>query len=541
MMDKSKMISIIIPVYNVVDYLDRCMKSVVEQTYTNIEIILINDGSIDGSDKKCEEWSKKDARISYYSKENEGLGPTRNFGIKKAAGTYLFFVDSDDWISRNAMELLIDKAQRTDADIVFCDRYLVKRNSDGTVAEQIFRLPIYIKEVTNAVEMPQIVYHSDTATWDKLYKKALWDECGLQQPRHPYEDTPVIPVLIAKAKRVAQVRECLYYYDQNRPGNITGNAQNIRYIKTSIEELEKNARKCNVFDQHRSAFQQYAAFMAKSIIFHGKQTGSLADIAEETYQQLSEYMNCTYPGWNHWFQKNYMIWGSYNLRSTILKLCLDSNQIQKHYSFSSILSFQKEPLKKHLVCHTNPYREKMVDQDLNQSFLQLKPSDVQETAFFFVDFLEERFDVGWADGQYLTLSDAFAESETDLKQNVTVEQRDVINWKMWTDCCDSFISKLKELFLETQIVLVKTGLSYEYGDDENRMAYANQEWIERRNRQIHEYEEYFCQKLPGIWVMNQGNEEYYTDSSFPYGCVPWHLNERIYTMMADCIMEEITG
>ena len=89
-------VSVIIPVYNVEDYLDTCMESLCSQTFRDIEILLINDGSTDGSELKCREWADKDDRIRYISKENEGVAPTRNLGVSMARGKYLAFVDPDD-------------------------------------------------------------------------------------------------------------------------------------------------------------------------------------------------------------------------------------------------------------------------------------------------------------------------------------------------------------------------------------------------------------------------------------------------------------
>ena len=99
-------ISIIIPVYNVSEWLDQCLESVVNQTFSDFEVILIDDGSTDGSGQKCREWAEKDCRIRLISKSNEGPSKARNLGLQKAVGTYLAFLDADDWIDSRYLEIM---------------------------------------------------------------------------------------------------------------------------------------------------------------------------------------------------------------------------------------------------------------------------------------------------------------------------------------------------------------------------------------------------------------------------------------------------
>lgn len=117
-MDKPK-ISIIIPVYNVENYLNQCLESVVNQTYQNLEIIVINDGSTDNSAKICDEFAYKDNRIIVIHKENGGISSARNIGIEKSSGEYIMFLDSDDWIELNTCEIALKIAEEQSADVVF--------------------------------------------------------------------------------------------------------------------------------------------------------------------------------------------------------------------------------------------------------------------------------------------------------------------------------------------------------------------------------------------------------------------------------------
>lgn len=117
------MVSIIVPVYNVENYIDRCIQSLIKQTYKNIEIILINDGSTDGSAEKCLKWSQRDNRIIFVNKKNEKQGPSRNLGILISKGNYIMFVDSDDYVKETMVESMYNCIKKSDADIVFSDYY----------------------------------------------------------------------------------------------------------------------------------------------------------------------------------------------------------------------------------------------------------------------------------------------------------------------------------------------------------------------------------------------------------------------------------
>ena len=122
-------ISILVPIYNVEKYLKKCLDSMIQQTFTDIEIICMDDGSTDGSEKKCVEWKAKDSRIRYIDKKREGVFIARNIGVEQAKGKYLLFIDSDDWIDQTYVEKLYQKAVETDADIVECDFWRFNNNN----------------------------------------------------------------------------------------------------------------------------------------------------------------------------------------------------------------------------------------------------------------------------------------------------------------------------------------------------------------------------------------------------------------------------
>ncbi|MFB4033578.1 glycosyltransferase family 2 protein, partial [Streptococcus pneumoniae] len=114
---ENQLISVIVPVYNVEEYLKQCLDSILEQTFSNYEVILVNDGSTDSSGLICQEYAEKDTRIRYFEKENGGLSDARNYGIEQAQGEYLTFVDSDDLLDASHLTILYDALVNNDADI----------------------------------------------------------------------------------------------------------------------------------------------------------------------------------------------------------------------------------------------------------------------------------------------------------------------------------------------------------------------------------------------------------------------------------------
>ena len=150
---KAGLVSIVLPIYNVEKYLDRCVESVINQTYKNLEIILVDDGSPDSCPKKCEEWAKKDSRIKVIHKNNAGLGYARNTGIENASGEYICFFDSDDYIDPSTIEKAYNTAQKNDSDMVLFGHYDV--NAQGKIVRTY--IPTIDKESYVGSEVQEIL------------------------------------------------------------------------------------------------------------------------------------------------------------------------------------------------------------------------------------------------------------------------------------------------------------------------------------------------------------------------------------------------
>ena len=210
------MITVIVPVYKVEPYLDRCVQSIIDQSYKDLEIILVDDGSPDNCPLMCDAWAKKDCRIKVIHKENGGLSDARNAGLKAAAGEYIAFADSDDWIASNMYEILLTRMIETESDIVSCDALRVWE--DHTPSRNMIRINgNYILNKTEAMKaLIQSTCQIQTV-WNKLYKRAVIKDIPFEKGKI-HEDEFWSWKVFAMASRVATVEEALYYYSQRNDG-----------------------------------------------------------------------------------------------------------------------------------------------------------------------------------------------------------------------------------------------------------------------------------------------------------------------------------
>ena len=198
-------ISIVVPIYNAEKYIKKCVDSLLNQTKEKIELILINDGSTDSTEEIIKEY--KDERIKYFKNKNQGIGMTRNFGIDKAKGKYIMFIDSDDYIEKDACEKLFEKAENSKLDLVICNFYKVYDNGEH---EDII-LPSF--KNTTLKETPSLIRTINLSPWNKLYRTSLIKNNNMRFVENlKYEDAPFVSEALDKAKKIGKVDESLNYY-----------------------------------------------------------------------------------------------------------------------------------------------------------------------------------------------------------------------------------------------------------------------------------------------------------------------------------------
>lgn len=222
-----KLVSIIVPVYNVEKYLNVCIESIVNQTYTNLEIILVDDGSKDKSGQLCEKWKSADQRIQVIHKENAGLGFARNSGLDIATGDYVMYIDSDDYISKNMVQKLLDTAEITGSDTVFCG--LVRVMEDG----RMIPMPAYYEnksfkgnEIIDDVLLEMVGSKPECSNdanlfmsvWHAIYSRKIIEKYSIRFPSERIvmcEDIMYHIDYLRRASCVTYIKDTLYYYRVN--------------------------------------------------------------------------------------------------------------------------------------------------------------------------------------------------------------------------------------------------------------------------------------------------------------------------------------
>lgn len=230
-------VSVVIPVYNVSDYLNACVESVVKQSYRHLEIILVDDGSTDDSGKKCDEWAAKDARIQVVHKKNEGLNYARKSGWEVATGEYITFLDSDDLFHHDNIRNTLSVLQKEKVDMVIC-MYLGFSDQDEREHKIVPEIQGSYDIIRSTPEIFSFLLsnnydHVHTITvWGKLYKKTLVDHVDWKQSNmRAYEDMFFTPQILDQVASFAILKQQLYLYRQNNTGVVlskmlTGNHRN---------------------------------------------------------------------------------------------------------------------------------------------------------------------------------------------------------------------------------------------------------------------------------------------------------------------------
>ena len=280
------LISVIVPIYKVEEYLDRCVESLVNQTYKNLEIILVDDGSPDGCPHKCEDWARKDSRIKVIHKENGGLSDARNAGMNIATGEFISFIDSDDYIASDFIATLLAAMEKENSDIVECS--VVKFYEDGKFEKYSDNLAVTTSQTESALSglIAENPFHQHV--WNKLYKvdclKGILFPVGKLN-----EDEFWTYQVFGRAKKVSKINKTMYYYFQRsdsimgenysirRLDALEGKANRQKYIEKAYPALALQA-KTDLFNSCIFAYQNVLKFMS----------GEEKQIATKIVKQYSE-------------------------------------------------------------------------------------------------------------------------------------------------------------------------------------------------------------------------------------------------------------
>ena len=529
-------VSLILPVYNVADYLDRCMESVVSQTYRNLEILLINDGSTDSSAEKCREWERKDPRIVFIDKENEGVAKTRNLGVDLAKGEVLGFVDPDDWLEPDYVEKLLSRMQETGAEYVECDLWRYN-NRNGS---RIYRSCGSRMGVPYTLE--EHMKYGPTALYKALSRKSLWDRNRIRIPSVSFESPAVYSLILALAEGTAYVPEALYWYRRFRPESLVetgyaakdGTANNTLGID-AMRFLVHEFQRCGLYSRYRDVLEGVVKYRLSDILamqFHRKNPEDFRELVRNCRSFLEEQ----FPEGDN---QVYLCWGSYTLNRILVHLDILQDPFCR-FSFSSMVSLLEPAKDTPAVRHPNRYREMMINREIQQDFCRIPTERKPQTVF--IDLMEERFSLLEWHGRYLTDSDALQGSDSYTafcSEGRRIPAGSEEKRILWQRAFERFLDLAGR---QTKVIVIRTLLSERKGDLQSQEEYANIADIREANRILDGYYRYIEENHPEIPVMETTDlQEYFTDRNYEYGALPQHLNEIVNQKIAGRIHRLLSG
>ena len=310
-------VSVIVPVYDTEKYLKKCLDSLVNQTLKEIEIIVINDCSPDNSKEILKEYEKKYNNIKvFHNKTNKGIGYNRNFGIEKATGEYIGFVDSDDYVDVTMYEKLYNKAKKDGLELVICNFYKMLEKEDSL--EEI--TPDFIIEEqknTTLEKTPSLLSKVNLAPWNKLYKRSLLGNDVRFPEKLKYEDAIVVIKALARSKKIGFIKDKLNYYLVRNKSETTVMDKRVFDIleitKQIIEELKSQA-------YYENIIEEVEAWVTRNLFRYTLQQKYQRDsnLKNKFIDEVFSYLNTNFPNW-----KKNKIW---NKRS-ILKRIIESNKL----------------------------------------------------------------------------------------------------------------------------------------------------------------------------------------------------------------------
>ncbi len=259
-MSESKKVSIVVPIYNVEAYLKRCVDSLRQQSYQDLEIILVDDESPDGCPAMCDAFAKEDPRIKVVHKKNGGLGNARNEGAKVATGDYLLFVDSDDYISRYLVEKCVASGEKYGSDMVLFDYQRLE--PDGSI-EVCTMDAIPEDRAFTLKEYPMVLFESISA-WNRMFRRDFFEKSGVRYPEgYYYEDLGSSPKFFLEAGTISYVKEAFYNY-VIREGSIMTTAKEEKNFKDRCAMI----RTVKKFYEDKGAFFKYRSELEYMALFH---------------------------------------------------------------------------------------------------------------------------------------------------------------------------------------------------------------------------------------------------------------------------------
>lgn len=284
-----KKVSIIIPVYNCEKYVEKCIRSVIEQTYQNLEIIVIDDGSVDGSTDILDKLAVEDNRIILIHQRNSGVAAARNKGLNLATGEYLTFVDGDDYVSRDYIKQLYELAENKDLDMVICGLKYV--TEDGQILREL------IPDEYQKMEREEWTFRI-SAVCSHFYRRELWEKYAIHfQSGGRGEDMPISLFFSAVCESIDTLSESGYYYVQHR-SSATHNFRGLRNFQLPYQALEDMLKKIQIIGISNSPeFYELFVLRILSTCYYDLARGASMDSMKELCDYIIRILETYFPAY----------------------------------------------------------------------------------------------------------------------------------------------------------------------------------------------------------------------------------------------------
>lgn len=369
-------ISVLIPVYNASEFLDESISSILNQTFTDIELICVNDGSTDNSLEILQNFAKDDLRVIVIDKENGGCGSARNRALQEANGDYIYFFDPDDLVEENALELAYNSAVKNDSDLVVFKANVFDKN--GISNDQIF---FYYNETLKEAQFDDLTFNDikryvlkgGYAPWSKLYKKEFLDsyddfkfDLGLA-----FDDVPFHVKSMTRAKRISFINEFLYHYRVDNVNSVNSTSSNGFDIFKIIGIVENIIRDEGLFDELINEFYTFKLYHILNYII-STDSQRYFEMAQEEFRNTDKkYIEKDI----NLCKKYDVVIKSNNYSEFKLKYDLINFEIEKNYEISKLKEEQKNLKKKNKSLKKKNKKLKQQNKELKQKIDELLNSN----------------------------------------------------------------------------------------------------------------------------------------------------------------------
>lgn len=529
------MVSIVVPIYNVEEYLSDCLRSLINQTYQQLEIICVDDASLDSSYEICKQFEALDSRIKVYQNyKNRGLGFTRNKGVEVTNGEFLFFVDSDDWLPDDAIEKQLNR--------------IVKENSDicvGAVSTYNQITGDYSVSWKNVEDDFALKTYLNWSMFNKLYRSTFYKSNKIEQYEGIYEDAATWPVIMRMAPKVSLLKEVTYFYRRFTGKSIMDKWENALSTQGALKFMVSGFEKRN-YSIHDGLLYDAAFALARASLGQVKNAVKEGKCQSEIYHNFKEEIeDCLSELFQDLGYGKIGIFGSSNLNRIFRNLVLEYEPHKLEtpiYNFSSIISLASDSCYRDNISifHEKTFRENMVKKDWLKLFWGNNNCGLK---YLIMDFVDERYDIIEKDGFYYTRSEAFEETYIDepIIPYAVIKRASEQYGDLWERQCKKFIERLNLCMPECKIILVELYLTDLYGTNEKKWKWKNQTYINNMNNILKQYYSIIKDLARNLIVISVEKEKMYTDEKFIYGCYPWHYNDNLYIELTSKVREIINN